>query len=575
MLTFNRWVVFAGVATLLLAAVIGMAELYASHPYEDAYITFQYVENAARGHGIVYNAGGPRTEGLVDFLWFAVLTVLVRLGADVAVAAILMNALGAAVIAGILTALLSPVKNFITKIFFCALAVGAACFSDFSLAGYGGFSSAFFCAWLLMLLALTVDARPRALLVLPFVALGATLARPEGAIVGAYFVFAGFVTAGKTAILRRYIISFIAALFFAALYFAWRFSYFGLLLPLPLYVKSSGVGWSGVVDNWHWLTSRTHALTLFFTLIFLTAAKRFCPDRPVSRVFRSLIPFVLLWLSFAIAHQAQNINYRFQSPLIAALLFALFFSAARLYAAGKKPVLRVLVALIFALSLAPTVVHGFKMIVVDLKRPTTQYFYANGPLWGKILRPEHRMAVTEAGLLAYWTTCRVEDIAGLNSPVMALKPATDDTLRTLDPDVILFHHAGTFNLRHTGAGKSEPLVRLKPGTLGRSVDVSKNKLYPGIFTNGIDRYVLYPAYIAPLLLGHFLQWHEGEYDIYATYYWWDDYLHVIGLRKTLDVKEELLAALRRALGGETISYGENKGFPMATVWKKRILRCIW
>ena len=53
---------------------IGLAVLSVDHPAGDAYI--------------VFNAGGPRSEGASDFLWMLLLAAGVRLGLDVAIAAL-------------------------------------------------------------------------------------------------------------------------------------------------------------------------------------------------------------------------------------------------------------------------------------------------------------------------------------------------------------------------------------------------------------------------------------------------------------------------------------------------------
>src|SRR5207249_745853 len=36
---------------------------------DDQMISMRYAENLAHGHGLVWNAGGPRVEGYTNFLW--------------------------------------------------------------------------------------------------------------------------------------------------------------------------------------------------------------------------------------------------------------------------------------------------------------------------------------------------------------------------------------------------------------------------------------------------------------------------------------------------------------------------
>ena len=77
----------------------GIAYLDVRHPHEDAYILFRYVNNLVTGEGISFNPGGPPTEGATDLLWMILLSGLVRLGVDVARAAVLLNAAGCGLLA--------------------------------------------------------------------------------------------------------------------------------------------------------------------------------------------------------------------------------------------------------------------------------------------------------------------------------------------------------------------------------------------------------------------------------------------------------------------------------------------
>ena len=60
---------------------------------------FRYAEHVAEGRGIVFNSGGPPTEGSTDFLWLMLLSASVAIGLDVAIAALALNAMGASAVA--------------------------------------------------------------------------------------------------------------------------------------------------------------------------------------------------------------------------------------------------------------------------------------------------------------------------------------------------------------------------------------------------------------------------------------------------------------------------------------------
>ena len=74
---------------VLLAALllIAHAAFYASvmdfDAVDDAYISFRYAHNAARGHGLAFNIGERRVEGYTNFLWTVMLIPSFWLGLPV------------------------------------------------------------------------------------------------------------------------------------------------------------------------------------------------------------------------------------------------------------------------------------------------------------------------------------------------------------------------------------------------------------------------------------------------------------------------------------------------------------
>jgi hypothetical protein len=76
------------VLALLSSAILAFAYQSLSYRYlsDDAFISFRYAQNWAKGSGPVYNTG-DRVEGYTNFLWMAILTGLYRLGADIVLSA--------------------------------------------------------------------------------------------------------------------------------------------------------------------------------------------------------------------------------------------------------------------------------------------------------------------------------------------------------------------------------------------------------------------------------------------------------------------------------------------------------
>lgn len=54
---------------LILALTLVSQWLMAGYTMDDAFISFRYARNVARGEGWVYNPGGPAVEGFSNFLW--------------------------------------------------------------------------------------------------------------------------------------------------------------------------------------------------------------------------------------------------------------------------------------------------------------------------------------------------------------------------------------------------------------------------------------------------------------------------------------------------------------------------
>ncbi|XXT23539.1 hypothetical protein WME94_18545 [Sorangium sp. So ce429] len=84
------------VAPMLITIVAALR--VSSFTIDDAYISFRYAENLARGNGLVYNVG-ERVEGYTNFLWTVLLAAAVKVGATPTAAS---KVLGAACACGAL-----------------------------------------------------------------------------------------------------------------------------------------------------------------------------------------------------------------------------------------------------------------------------------------------------------------------------------------------------------------------------------------------------------------------------------------------------------------------------------------
>ena len=73
-----------GLAGVVIASLVWQYRL--RFPFDDAFITFRYAEHVASGNGLVWNIGGPHTEGYTNFLFVLLLAGIRFLTSDLLVA---------------------------------------------------------------------------------------------------------------------------------------------------------------------------------------------------------------------------------------------------------------------------------------------------------------------------------------------------------------------------------------------------------------------------------------------------------------------------------------------------------
>ena len=520
---------------------IGYGALNVGHPAEDAYILFRYAEHVATGHGIVFNVGGPRAEGATDFLWLLLVSGLTAAGLDVAISALVLNGLGAGLTALLLTQVLLsgsgptlPYRLGVLVVpFWVVLFHGAA-------AAYGGFSAMLYSSLVALLYWVATTQRERGVFWLPVVGLVVALFRPDGVVIGVCFALLGLWPAG-----RRRLGRYLAVLFLSGVgglvYFAWRYAYFGLSLPLPLYVKSRPAVLSlgglfaqlpGLEGTLAWLESRASPLPTLALVVVLAIGLRVVEELQVKRVIVFLLPVGLLAVGFLFGQLTQNVGLRFQAPISLVLFFALVQLSVMAVRHSQRQYQRVaLLALLMPVAFIP-LSTGIQATVRAVQGPPTPgYMDTFTPMFGAHVDAEVVVALTEAGRLPYWHEGRAEDMIGLNNPHTALVPPSTAYLEAMDADVVFFDHVDALDL--------EQLEGHNSGRFTRSLSVEElaaavRPRFRSIFENGLESYEesLIPVMQSvPVILTRYLV-DNGGYDIVAV----DrvrngTYRHVYGFRK--------------------------------------------
>lgn len=415
----------------LIYLLLGMLSMAFGHPDEDAYILFIYSEIFADTGRIGFFAGGPPTEGATDFLWMIALAGFDKLGIATAYGAQLLNALGVFLIGYVVASLPCTGKRAVPVLAGFALLIP---FLRFVHAGYVGFSAPLYAALILVIFIMVWRAPFSRLVFVPWLCILLGLFRPDGVIIGVLMTLSGFIIIDRRH-RRSYLMACGGAAVVGVVYFIWRYSYFGALLPLPLYVKSSLEGMpSGLVSTATWLGLSAGYLVcaVFFVLI---------GGKDRQRLALAGLPVALFLAALSASHLSQNINFRFQAP-VGAILYVLTasFFAAILSSASLRPgriVMAGLGAAAFLFALAGDLA-GWKNRIIG------QFYYSyidTFPMYvSRMLSPETTLLVTEAGRFPYWTPGKTYDLVGLNTPRAAREGASPEMIAALDPDLIFVHN---------------------------------------------------------------------------------------------------------------------------------------
>ena len=431
-----------GAVGLLLPVLAGLVFLvllmpYAGFPSEDAAILFQYSETLT-DHGIIaYHPQQPPAEGATDFLWMILIALAYRLGISSFLFANLLSAgalLGTAFLLTRLARESLPPQPDARRLFpamFFAIALFLMLLPPFFAAALGFSPYAFgflitLCVWYF----LHENAWGLALSTL-----ATCLLRPDG-VVFTVPLFAAFLLMDRAKRKHRFTAGLLAAALPGMAYFLWRYSYFGLPLPLPFYVKSHFDRYLLIFNQDSLMTNlRFAAAVLPFILMAMFPSSS--PAFPRSKRVTVLITTLLVPLLFySCMNLEQNIAYRFQYPfaLIGLLLGVLGLSA------EKKRVCSLIAAILWCLALtAPWyLMEGYRTLCTP-----TENMPRLAQKLGALSTPG-RIATTEAGRLPYYSRWETMDLWGLNTPALARRVVTPDDLTAFAPDLIVLHTSGDY-----------------------------------------------------------------------------------------------------------------------------------
>lgn len=428
--------------------VLAVPALLGTWLLDDAFISFRYARNLVDGYGLTFNPGGERVEGYTNFLWVLLVAAALALGAEpvvttqvattgIAVATVLLlYAISRDWWRGSAWALLPPVLLALNPAYLLYSTRGS------------GMETALVALLTLLALWLLGRAAQRATL-----AAGAAaglacallvMARPDGALVpfagGVLLLWYGLRATSAAA--RRASLYALAGLvggfvLLYAPYFAWRYSYYGYLLPNTFYAKTGATGdqvWRGVRYAAGFFAAPPQLGVLLLAAVGVSTLwqrpRSTAPGVPLAL----LGLFVALTLLYVVAvggdHFPQGRFFISALPVLAVLAAV---GTQRLAAVGDPVPGGV------ARRVATGLVLGVWLIAMLLYLPTTDSRTVdNNPIWrehkvalknmeyGYWLRantpPDAVIATGIAGALPYYAERYVIDTLGLNDTHIAHLP---------------------------------------------------------------------------------------------------------------------------------------------------------
>lgn len=426
---------FLNLALLAAACVIFTLQAVAyRYISDDAFISFRYAQNWARGHGPVYNIGEP-VEGYTNFLWMAILAGLHVLGIDLVTAA---RALGIAFgLAAILLTFKFSLRWHPSSSLWAVLAAGLLSINlSFAAWATGGLETHLF-TFLVLLSALLhlqeVDDPSR----LPWSALTMALCvmtRPDGAI---FVIVAGVhrLWSHRGRVTRQDILWGSAFALLYGPYYLWRFLYYGFPFPNTFYAKYGG-GPERLLRGFEHVAGYVleYGGWVFGILaIVLAILGKLGPDCTFLALLTAGYMVYVCWIG-----GDALIEYRFLLP-VTPLLYLLIqqtlwraqeLAAQWLRTLTKKPgwavsafVSVMLLALILPLLAQPSVRRSRERIVRD--RISNENFAAIGKWFREQVPAEASLAVHHAGAIPFYSELATIDMYGLNDSHIAHRAMPD------------------------------------------------------------------------------------------------------------------------------------------------------
>lgn len=410
---------------------------------DDAFITFRYSDNLANGYGLTWNRGEPPTEGYTNFLLVLILTPLIKIGIDPLLATRILSfcALMGTSCVLFLEAQRYELGNTARSILVASIILLLP--ETFPLALTGLETQLYTLAFILVLHFGAKLIFMKSRIICGYFGLAMTFAmflRPEAVL--AYFCLSGSILMFAPMCWRdkffNCIYSSLIPLSLGLVYLAWKYYYFGAILPNPYYLKVSGgemFSPLGVLSVSNFITSSYQILIiLIFGFILSRNYSLERRDRENASLASVLILILVYSGFFAAADTIMDIYGRFLYPLKVVAIYGAIPPLLRFLKILEGSFSSVLMTTLFSALTILYLSHGSLFTVVReahsiISGHKPAYLYPNSlmnkekEIAGSLSKfpniQETRIAFGDSGVIPYYTRSIWLDTVGLNDSFIA------------------------------------------------------------------------------------------------------------------------------------------------------------
>lgn len=431
--------------SLVIASAVSFVALTATlwhYTVDDAFITFRYAENIVRGWGITFNQAPPRAEGYTSILWTSIMVLPHLMGID---AVLFSKILGVFLIISTICVMtygifMVPEKGLnknrvlsaaFTSILFLTFPYGPV----HTVSGMETALAAFLYT-LIAVLFLKAQDGGTSTPFLPLSCLFLGLTRPESNLFSAVLLVLVIFCLQAT---KRWGFAVRCLTFYilpGILYFFWRSYYYGVLFPLPFYIKSTAADLSGLGPTLSFI--KDLVIGFAFPLSLFIFVKKASIKQALI-----ILPIMLLFAYFITVQHIMNYDHRYFYPMVPvlSLLSGLGLSMELQYRESVWTKAALFLCIVLALAFGS---------LRNLKSTQEHLSYARGMesahiFLGRTLAAvpwssDSVIAIGDAGAVPYYSRLETIDTFGLNDPIIAMNYRGDrsDYVLSQNPTVIVF-----------------------------------------------------------------------------------------------------------------------------------------